>query len=158
MVQAADPAQGAQFLRFAAVGVTGFVVDAGMLYLMIAHFELGPYGARLVSWLAAASTTWHLNRQWTFADRASTAPVRQWVRYLAANAWGGGVNYLVFALVLWSLPSTRYAALAGVAAGSFAGLVFNFLASRHFVFHKRPVATLGQSPKSPVATATDQRP
>ena len=46
---------GREFLSFAVVGAIGFVVDVAVLYL--AAPLLGWYGARVVSFLAAASAT-----------------------------------------------------------------------------------------------------
>ena len=45
--------------RFGIAGVLGFVVDAGALYLL-APF-LGWYGARVLSFWAAATATWLFN-------------------------------------------------------------------------------------------------
>ena len=44
-----------QFLRFCAVGGIGFLVDAGLLWLLLQATALGPYGARVLSFLAAAT-------------------------------------------------------------------------------------------------------
>lgn len=93
---------------------------------------------RAGSFLAAATTTWALNRRYTFSDLTPTtgpaAAGRQWLRFLAANGVGGAINFGVYtALVLGSRLCREQPALA-VAAGSLAGLAFNFAASRHWVF------------------------
>jgi putative flippase GtrA len=121
-----------QFLRFAGVGAITYFVDAGVLTaaLMVApgHFYLG----RVVSYLAAATFAWALNRRFTF--RAGGTRWHQWMRYLIANLSGGLANYAVYAALIEISPLCRlYPALA-VAAGSLAGLVLNFVASRRFVF------------------------
>ena len=56
----------AQFLKFGLVGLVGFVVDAGALFLLIAFGDLGPYIGRIYSFLIAASVTWVLHRHFTF--------------------------------------------------------------------------------------------
>ena len=56
-----------EFLSFAVVGTIGFVVDLGVLYVVAP--TLGWYGGRVLSFLAAASVTWALNRRFTFAGR-----------------------------------------------------------------------------------------
>ena len=67
-----------QFLRFGVVGTVGFLVDAAVLLGMLA-LGLGPYGGRVLSYLAAASTTFALNRAWTFRTANRDAPVAaQW--------------------------------------------------------------------------------
>jgi putative flippase GtrA len=132
-----DAAVRRQFARFAFVGAVGFVVDAAVLYLCLHVAGLGLYGGRLVSYLVAATTTWYLNRQLTFTDSDGSAPVRQWAKFLAANAIGGLVNYGSYSLVVALMPAHALVPLLGVAVGSVAGLVFNFAASRRFVFRGR---------------------
>ena len=60
---------GREFLLFAAVGVVGFGVDVAVLYLVAPL--LGWYGARVLSFIAAATATWALNRRYTFGARHS---------------------------------------------------------------------------------------
>ena len=87
-----------QFFRFCLVGVLGFAVDASTLTIMLAA-NAGLFWGRAVSYLAAASCTWALNRRWTFDDRSSRG-ARQWAKFLAVNSCGGLVN-------LWSLRPSR---------------------------------------------------
>ena len=90
---------GREFLYFAAVGVIGFVVDLGVLYL-VAPF-LGWYGARVVSFIAAATATWALNRRYTFtARRSGSSLVREYAHYLLTMLAGAMVNYTVYMLTL----------------------------------------------------------
>lgn len=126
-----------QFLRFAAVGAAGFLVDAGALWLAM-RAGAGPLGGRALSYLAAATFTWALNRRLTFRDAGGDAgaggALAQWARFLAVNAVGGAVNYAVFAaLVLAGGAFAAHPTLA-VAAGSASGLVFNFAFSKRLVF------------------------
>jgi putative flippase GtrA len=62
--------------------------------------------------------------------------VSQWGRFLAANALGGVVNYAVYAVLVTLVPVVAAYPVLGVAAGSLAGLVFNFTASKKWVFRK----------------------
>ena len=134
-------------LRFGLVGVVGLLVDLAVLY--VAASGLGWYGARLLSFWAAASATWWLNRRYTFASATASgvqSPLsvgRQYLRYLLSMTLGGSVNYLTYATVIawWTLPA---APALGVALGSCTGLVFNFVAAKYFIF--RPPA---QTPETP---------
>jgi putative flippase GtrA len=126
-----DPLFG-QFLRFACVGALTFFVDAGVLTGVL---RLAPgqfYLGRVISYLAAASAGWWLNRRFTF--EADGARWRQWLRYLIANLSGGAANYAVYAALIAIVPLCRAYPVVAVAAGSLAGLVLNFAASRRFVF------------------------
>ena len=123
-----------QFLKFGMVGVVGLVVDTSVLYLLMFGVGIGPYGGRVPSFLAAATATWALNRNFTFRGQ-HTGPIhRQWAKFLATNAIGGLVNYTVFAALIASgEPFARHPVLA-VAAGSIAGMFFNFTAAKTMVF------------------------
>ena len=126
---------GREFLAFAIVGAAGFVVDVAVLYL--AAPLLGWYGARVLSFLAAATATWALNRRYTFSGRRSDVSVlREYLGYLVTMLGGAVVNYGAYVLVLHWLEGPWVPAL-GVAAGSCAGLAVNFLAARHLVFKSR---------------------
>src|SRR2546423_510705 len=69
-----------ELLRFGVVGVIGFVVDAAVLTAAIA-LGLGPWLGRALSYLVAATTTFALNRAWTFRSAAQAQPVRQWATF-----------------------------------------------------------------------------
>jgi putative flippase GtrA len=132
-----------QFLTFAAIGLGGLVVDMAALWLALNALALGPYEGRVLSYLCAATFTWWLNREFTFTGVSRRGAMRQWGRFLAANAVGAAVNYTVYVAVLTLAPHlmpdlppglTALVPYAGVAAGSIAGLVFNFTLSRLVVF------------------------
>lgn len=123
-----------QFLRFGVVGTVGFVVDAAVLLGMMA-LGLGPYGGRIVSYLAAASTTFALNRAWTFREARRDAPIAaQWGRFVLLNLIGFAVNYGTYAALIATSPLVAAHPVLGVAAGSIAGMFVNFGISRSFVF------------------------
>lgn len=120
-----------QLALFTLVGGAGFAVDAGVLLLLIHAVSLDVYVARLLSWLAAATFTWWLNRTLTFRDRGAGL-LRQWLMFLAANSGGGLINIGVSS----ALIASRMTPVAAVACGALAGLLWNFLASRRFVFSR----------------------
>ena len=126
---------GREFLSFAAVGAAGFVVDVGVLYALAPL--MGWYAARLLSFVAAATFTWLLNRRYTFARRRAQSSARSLAReyghYLLTMLAGAAVNYAVYALVLQLLDGPLAPAL-GVALGSCAGLAVNFASARWLVF------------------------
>lgn len=132
-----------QFFRFALVGVAGFAVDAAVLHIAMKYGGANPYAGRLISYLMAASFTWALNRRFTFyATRCESAPA-EWARFLAGNALGGLLNYGVYASLVAGTAIVSQYPVIGVAAGSIAGLLINFILSRRFVF------TGASSPREP---------
>ncbi|WP_206030122.1 GtrA family protein [Roseomonas sp. AR75] len=126
-----------QFLKFGVVGTIGFVVDTAVLYAGLA-LGLGLYGGRAVSYLAAATTTWALNRAWTFRGQGSGPALRQWAVFVAVNLVGFACNYGTYALLVAFVPFVANHPILGVAAGSLAGMVGNFVLSRRFVFASPP--------------------
>jgi len=124
-----------QLLRFALVGVVGFVVDASCLQIYLALLPGHFFDGRAASYLAAATTTWACNRYFTFG--ASTgAAARQWGRFVLFNLSGGAVNYGVYAALVATQPFVADHPALAVAAGSLSGLGVNFAVSRKFVFRR----------------------
>jgi len=125
-----------QFLRFGVVGVAGFLVDAGVLTAML-WLGLGPYAGRVVSYLAAASTTFALNRAWTFRSASREVPVAaQWGRFVLLNLVGFVANYGTYAALVAGTEVVAAHPVIGVAAGSLAGMFLNFGLSRRYVFRE----------------------
>jgi len=120
-----------QLWRFGQVGVVGFIANAGIVELM-AHL-VGPVWAQVIAFPIAATLTWYLNRRYTFGASGRKAH-HEWLRYFLSNTLGWGANNAsYFILVFHSSVVFEHPAI-GVAAGSVAGLSFNFLMSRLFVF------------------------
>ncbi len=122
-----------QLLLFAVSGVSGFVVDTVVLYSLAPL--MGPFYARILSFLAAVLTTWLVNRALAFRNRSSELSKRsEFARYLMLMLIGGVINYAAYsALVLYS-PLVRHYLVLGVAAGSLAGMVVNYLSSRFLIY------------------------
>jgi putative flippase GtrA len=81
-----------RFLRFIATGGIGFLVDAGMLSLLIRSSELGPVYARLISFPVALLVTWRINRAWTFLGSAPQPFAREAGGYVAVQVLGFLIN------------------------------------------------------------------
>ncbi|MBI1209548.1 MAG: GtrA family protein [Azospirillum sp.] len=126
---------GVQFCKFGLVGVVGLGVDTAVLYAALG-LGLDPYSGRLVSFLAAATTTWVLNRTFTFQGHHQGRKREQWARFLGANAFGALVNYGVYAVLVATSATVAAEPFLGVAAGSLAGMGFNFAASKKLVFER----------------------
>ena len=122
-------------VRFCVAGCIGFVVDAGVLELLVRLLGADPYGARVVSFLCAATTTWWINRRYTFEAR--TPPTgSEWVSYVSLMIAGAAVNYGVYAAYVAYWDTAHRALWLGVALGSIAGLAINFATSSRWVFRR----------------------
>ena len=126
-----------QFLRFSAVGATGFVVDESVLALMINLVGLNPFQGRVISILCSMTFTWWGNRTLTFAEHASKGRASmfgEWLRYIAANSVGAVINYTTFAAITGFAPAPFDNPYLATAVGVGVGLMFNFTLSRTLVF------------------------
>lgn len=123
-----------RLFRFAVSGTAGFLVDAGLLAALVTGLDLNPYLARIPSFLSAVTTTWLINRYWTFADRRGRHAGAEWRRYLLAMSVGAAVNYGVYALLLATVALVAAWPVLGVAAGSLAAMVVNFASSSRWIF------------------------
>ena len=124
-----------QFLRFCIVGTVGFLVDAAGLYVIVSWFSVGPFVGRIISYVIAATVTWTLNRSYTFKIAGRGAQLHhEWIIYVLTNGVGAIVNYFVYVLFVLYFDLSDAQLVIGVAAGSIAGLAFNFTANKWFVF------------------------
>lgn len=121
------------FLRFGVVGTIGFVVDTAVLYGAI-WLGAGLYLGRAISYVSAATTTWALNRAWTFRGRGGGPVHRQWALFVVVNLGGFVLNYGTYAAMVSTMPFVAANPVIGVAAGSIVGMFANFFLSRGLVF------------------------
>lgn len=152
-----------QLMGFGAAGIAGLLVDLAVLFVLAP--VLGWYAGRVLSFLAAASATWWLNRRFTFAastqntGRMPAASIwPEYGRYIVSMLGGAVMNYTVYVLALQFVP-LPWAPALGVALGSLAGMSLNFVAARYFVFRATvpETAAAAEAPMAPSA-ATQMRP
>jgi len=125
-----------ELVLFGLAGGIGFVVDASVLYLLKA--SLGLYFGRVLSFLCAVLTTWVINRHLTFNQRASGLSLaREFSGYLGLMLGGGLVNYTSYALLVYFFEFVARQPVWGVAVGSCAGMLVNWLLARFFIFRGR---------------------
>lgn len=115
-----------QFLSFSLIGTGGFIVDLGIYYVV--YPMLGEFAGRLTSFFMAVLFTYSLNSFYTFKKSLNDF----WVKffpYFISMLGGGAINIAVFILInrIFSLSPDH--AYCSIAAGSVAGLAFNFGAS-----------------------------
>jgi len=137
-----------QLAMFGIGGVIGFIVDAGVLQLLVVGLAWDRYSGRLISFLCAATATWIFNRHYTFRGPRRHTLLGEWTRYVFAMSWGFACNYTVYWLCVYFFNFDGPWLILAVAAGSVAGLGINFMASRHWVFrhHKQANSGAGNPP------------
>lgn len=125
-----------EFVFFSLSGVAGFIVNAGIVFsLTKAGFD--PFSSQAIAFSIAVTTTWLINRRFTFAHYANQNWIREWMHYVVANSIGAVVNNATYVALVLSMAQFSREPVLAVAAGSIAGLFFNFIASRTLVFRVR---------------------
>jgi putative flippase GtrA len=123
-----------RFLKFGAVGVTGFIVDFTVLnvLLLVAHFP--PWLANTCSFMFATANTFTWNRLWTFPESRQRPLGSQMGQFMAVGLVGLAVNQLVFlgsnALVWRHMVAAALAWNLAKATASGVALFWNFSANR----------------------------
>jgi putative flippase GtrA len=138
-------------MRYAGVSLVGFATDAAILHTLV---ELGmePAWARLISLGCAMHVTFVLNGLHVFRQLDRRRLPRQWVSYMATNAFGNFCNYWIFVTLVsthWRVISNHLFALG---VGSLTAWVMNFAATRFIVFRRAkrgigPLEPAGEPPR-----------
>jgi len=127
-----------QIPLFAAVGVIGYLVDAGVTYVCARYLGLSPELARPPGFVTATIVNFFLNRAITF--RHSDAPLlRAFLRYWLVAAAGLAINYGIYSACVLLAPRLGVAVTPAIlplfiAIGVGVAMVATFLGFRHFAF------------------------
>ena len=127
----------AKAVRFAIVGVFNTGVDIAIFSLLLYVLDIQLLVANSVSYLAAVSNSFLLNKYWTFSENRRRGRIHhQFGLFLALGLIGLGLSNIV----VWSLATyipEIFAKLLSV------GILFvwNFGTSRFIVFHNEDTAT-----------------
>ncbi len=123
----------AQFMQFGTVGVAGFLVDTAVVYAT--RSWAGLYLGGTLAYAAAVTTTWWLNRVWTFRGLGNIGPAhRQWLKFVVASLPGLCLNLGAYFVLVSLVPLCAAHPEIAIAAGAVAGMFANFVLSRAVVF------------------------
>ncbi|WP_431321106.1 GtrA family protein [Rhizobium sp. YTU87027] len=120
-----------KLLRFGIAGGLGFLIDAGVLALLLRITPLGPFLARLIAIALAMATTWIFNRTFTF-DRSEHSLAVEGFRYGSVGVTVALVNYGLYSAVLLTLPDVQ--PIAAMVLATAASIVLSFFGYSRFVF------------------------
>jgi putative flippase GtrA/SAM-dependent methyltransferase len=133
-----------QFLTFACVGGTGFIVDVGVLTALVSGFGADLYAARAVSFALAVTVTWYLNRRATFANRNAGTKRTQYARYFGVQVVGAAINLGIYAFCVESSALMRSFPVLALAAGAIPAMFFTYTASIFYAFRQPPASDTGR--------------
>ena len=119
---------------FLIAGGSGFLVDAGVLWLMLNLTPAGPYLGRAVAILVAMGFTWFFNRTFTFG-RSTRSIAAEGLRYGTVGVLTALNNYGLYAALLFTIPMLQpFAALVFASIGA---MGLSFFGYSRYVFQPR---------------------
>lgn len=141
--------------RFGIVGATNvainFVVFNALVIVIFAGSELK---ANLVATAFATTTSYLMNRSWTFRHRKTSKIPREYVLFFAFNGAALLIELAVMGVFKYGFGMTSLLALnLAKALGLALGTVFRFYTYRTFVFAGRPESATPADPAT-ASTAT----
>ena len=129
-----------QFIKFCLIGASSALLDIGISRLLMDRAGMAWFPANTLSFLVAVTNGYLWNSLWTFrgigADRRHT----QYLKFVAVNTVGYGLNTLIMALMFLLLTGhvggTPPRSIWAVAKGTAILLVaiWNFLANKRWTF------------------------
>jgi putative flippase GtrA len=138
--------------RFGIVGAANVVINFVVFNaLALTLFPGGELKANIVATAVATTTSYLMNRGWTFRHRKTSRIPREYVLFFVFNAAGLAIELAVMGAAKYGLGLTTLWALnVAKAAGLGLGTVFRFWTYRSFVFAGSPA-------KKPALTAPAPR-
>jgi putative flippase GtrA len=132
-----------ELAKFGIVGAVNTVLDFGLANLLYLGFGWPSLGAKSTSVAVAATSSFFMNRHWTFRHRARTGLRREYTLFFLLNGVGLLIANACILVVERGFGKTgalwfNVAQLAGLALG----MVFRFTTYKRFVFvsHERAAA------------------
>lgn len=126
----------AELLRFLVVGAVGFVIDGGVLTVLMSQ-KVDAFSSRLVSFPCAVSVTWILNRYWTFSPNPDLSKKQEYFAYFTIQLIGALINLSIFFALMRAVASFADIPLIPLAIGALVSFLFTYLSSKMFLFKKR---------------------
>ena len=150
----ADKQERIRFLKFSFVGVTGTIVDFGVMNLMSLVFHLPLLWAQAISFTIAVVNNFLWNRYWTYPDSRSKRAPQQLIQFVLINLVGilvrtsliSWLNNLILhalnnAAIRLPLENFVISQNAALAVSILIILFWNFFANRYWTYGDVPIGT-----------------
>ena len=150
--------------KFGAIGAFNLVLNYAVFNLLVLTlFTDGQLKANVGATVVATTSSYFMNRHWTYRDRPKSTLHREYALFFLFNLAGMLIELGVLGLAKYGLGITTLIAL-NVAKGFGIGLgmVFRFWTYRTVVFREAPIATSGTlyaaGPAAPTTSAPGHEP
>jgi putative flippase GtrA len=144
-------------LKFGAVGGANTVLNYALFNaLVLTVLADGQLKATVIATVVATTSSYFMNRHWTFRDRSKSAMRREYSLFFLFNAAGLVIELGVLAVAKYGLDINGLLALNLVkTVGLVLGMTFRFWSYRTFVFRPQPAGVAHQHHLDPVAEIVD---
>jgi dolichol-phosphate mannosyltransferase len=126
--------QTSEIIQFATVGGSGVVIDLFFFLALTYGARIDHQLSRAMSFFAAVSWNWYLNRWFTFVGGRDKKWGRQWIEFLATALVGFTINWGSYKLLTDYVPYLAQHHIVAFFLGILLGTGSNYMLSRWFVF------------------------
>jgi putative flippase GtrA len=124
-----------ELAKFGIVGAINTVVDFGIFNALRAGFDVGPLTSSTIALVVAATSSYLMNRFWTFRHRARSGLGREYVLFFVLNGVGLGIQLSCIAISHYGFGfDSLFADNVAKVIGLLIGTVFRFLTYKRWVF------------------------
>jgi len=126
-----------KYIKFACVGVIGFLVDLSAMMLFSTFMPL--FIARLAAFFFAVNSNWLLNRSFTFKTQqlaSNSGLIQEWSRFVCSSCFGAIPNLLCYWILVTGLSLSGNAAIIAIIPGILFGMLINYVLADRWVFSK----------------------
>ena len=129
--------------KFGVVGAFNYVLDVGLFnVLILGPLEGKPLTAKAISTIVSVTSSYFMNRHWTFRHRPGTSVARGYALFIVLSAVGLGIilGCLAFSEYVLNQRSLLARNIAGNVVGVALAMVFRFWSFKRWVFVLPPEA------------------
>lgn len=125
----------AELAKFGVVGVVNTILDFALFNALHFGAGVGPLTSQAISTLVSATSSYFMNRHWTFRHRARTGIRREYTLFFVLNLVGLIIMEACIGLTRYGFGLTGVAALnAAKVVGLVLGTLFRFWSYKRWVF------------------------
>ena len=124
-----------RFVRFLFAGGVAFVVDAGVLSVLVYLFDWPATWSRLISFPTAVTANWLIHRKHVFEPTDN--PHTEYLRFAAVQALSATINLGIYFVAILNSPLMARWPVLAVIIGSVIAMFLSYFCNSRFVFNQR---------------------